>query len=304
VGKNATTSQMETALQQAFNALSVASILLLVGLGLAITFGLMRVINMAHGEFIMAGAYMTFLCGQIFKTNPNLAFIVAIPVAFAVTAALGYLLETTVISRLYGRPLDTLLATWGISLILQQAARSLFGAQNVDVTSPTYLEGQWTLGPVTMPILRLFIIALAIVCVIGTAFFLYKTAWGRRIQAVMQNREMASCLGISTRKVDAIAFSLGSGLAGIAGCAVALLGSIGSSTGTNYIVDAFMTVVLGGVGTVMGTVAGAIGIGALGTGWETVTSASLGKVLAFICVIAFLQWKPAGIIATKSRALD
>lgn len=295
---------METALQQAFNALSVASILLLVGLGLAITFGLMRVINMAHGEFIMAGAYMTFMCGQIFKTNPNLAFIVAIPVAFAVTAALGWLLETTVISRLYGRPLDTLLATWGISLILQQAARSLFGAQNVDVTSPTYLEGQWTLGLVTMPVLRLFIIALSVFCVIGTAFFLYKTAWGRRIQATMQNREMASCLGISTRKVDAVAFSLGSGLAGIAGCAVALLGSIGSSTGTNYIVDAFMTVVLGGVGTVMGTVAGAIGIGALGTGWETVTSASLGKVLAFICVIAFLQWKPSGIIATKSRALD
>ncbi len=304
MGKTPPIPKMETALQQGFNALSVASILLLVGLGLAITFGLMRVINMAHGEFIMAGAYMTFLCGQIFKTNPNLAFIVAIPVAFAVTAALGWLLETTVISRLYGRPLDTLLATWGISLILQQAARSLFGAQNVDVTSPTWLEGQWTLGPVTMPYLRLFIIALSIVCVIGTALFLYKTAWGRRIQAVMQNREMASCLGISTRKVDAIAFSLGSGLAGIAGCAVALLGSIGSSTGTNYIVDAFMTVVLGGVGTVMGTVAGAIGIGALGTGWETVTNASLGKVLAFLCVIAFLQWKPAGIIAAKSRALD
>ena len=295
---------METALQQGFNALSVASILLLVGLGLAITFGLMRVINMAHGEFIMAGAYMTFGCGQLFKSNPNLAFLLALPVAFAVTAALGWLLETTVISRLYGRPLDTLLATWGISLILQQAARSLFGAQNVDVTTPTWLEGQFTLGPVTMPILRLFIIILAIVCVAGTAWFLYKTPWGRRIQAVMQNRPMASCLGISTRKVDAIAFSLGSGLAGVAGCAVALLGSIGSSTGTNYIVDAFMTVVLGGVGTVMGTVAGAVGIGALGTGWETVTNASLGKVLAFICVIAFLQWKPAGIIAVKSRALD
>ncbi len=264
----------------------------------------MRVINMAHGEFIMAGAYMTFLCGQILKSNPNLAFIIAIPVAFGVTALLGWLLETTVISRLYGRPLDTLLATWGISLILQQAARSIFGSQNVDVTSPTWLEGQWAVGPVTMPFLRLFIIALAVVCVLGTAWFLYKTSWGRRIQAVMQNRDMAACLGISTRRVDAIAFSLGSGLAGVAGCAVALLGSIGSSTGTNYIVDAFMTVVLGGVGTVPGTVAGAIGIGALGTGWETVTSASLGKVLAFICVIAFLQWKPAGIVAVKSRALD
>lgn len=295
---------MQNALQPAFNALSVASILLLVALGLAITFGLMRVINMAHGEFIMTGAYMTFLCGQIFKSNPNLAFMVALPVAFAVTAALGLLLETTVISRLYGRPLDTLLATWGISLILQQAARSIFGSQNVDVTGPTWLEGQLTLGPVTMPYLRLFIIALSVVCVLGTAWFLYKTSWGRRIQAVMQNRAMASCLGISTRKVDALAFSLGSGLAGIAGCAVALLGSIGSATGTNYIVDAFMTVVLGGVGTVLGTVAGAIGIGALGTGWETATNASLGKVLAFVCVIAFLQWKPAGIIAVKSRALD
>ncbi len=295
---------MEIALQQSFNALSVSSILLLVGLGLAITFGLMRVINMAHGEFIMVGAYMTFLCGQIFKSNPDLAFLVAIPVAFLVTAALGWILETTVISRLYGRPLDTLLATWGVSLILQQAARTFFGAQNVDVTAPSFLSGQLTFGPLTMPYLRLFIIALSVVCVLGTAFFLYKTSWGQRIQAVMQNREMAACLGISTRKVDALAFSLGSGLAGIAGCAVALLGSIGSTTGVNYIVDAFMTVVLGGVGSVLGTVAGAIGIGALGTGWETVTNASLGKVLAFICVIAFLQWKPAGLVAAKSRALD
>ncbi len=295
---------MEIALQQGFNALSVASILLLVGLGLAITFGLMRVINMAHGEFIMVGAYMTFGCAQIFKSNPNLSFFVAIPVAFLVTAALGWLLETTVISRLYGRPLDTLLATWGVSLILQQAARSIFGAQNVDVTAPAVLSGQLTVGTLTMPYLRLFIIALSIFCVAGTAFFLYKTQWGQRIQAVMQNREMAACLGISTRKVDALAFSLGSGLAGIAGCAVALLGSIGSATGNNYIVDAFMTVVLGGVGSIAGTVAGAIGIGALGTGWETVTNASLGKVLAFICVIAFLQWKPAGLVAAKSRALD
>jgi urea transport system permease protein len=295
---------MEIALQQAFNALSGASILLLVGLGLAITFGLMRVINMAHGEFIMTGAYMTYLCGHIFKSNPNLAFIMAIPFAFFMTAALGWLLEATVISRLYGRPLDTLLATWGVSLILQQAARSIFGPQNVDVTGPSWLEGQLVVGPVTMPYLRLFIIVLSIVCVAGTAFFLYRTPWGRRIQAVMQNRNMASCLGISTRKVDAIAFSLGSGLAGIAGCAVALLGSIGSTTGTNYIVDAFMTVVLGGVGTVLGTVAGAIGIGFLGTGWETYTNASLGKVLAFVCVIAFLQWKPSGLIAVKSRALD
>ncbi|HEX8463598.1 MAG TPA: urea ABC transporter permease subunit UrtB [Abditibacterium sp.] len=295
---------MQIYLQQAFNALSVASILLLVGLGLAITFGLMRVINMAHGEFIMAGAYMTYLCGQIFKTNPNVAFLVAIPFAFLVTAALGYLLESTVISRLYGRPLDTLLATWGVSLILQQAARSIFGSQNVDVATPTFLSGQLSAGPLTMPYLRLFIIALSIACVLGTAYFLYRTPWGRRIQAVMQNRNMAACLGISTRRVDAIAFSLGSGLAGIAGCAVALLGSIGSTTGVNYIVDAFMTVVLGGVGSVMGTVAGAIGIGILGTGWETVTNASLGKVLAFVCVIAFLQWKPAGLIAVKSRALD
>jgi len=295
---------MDTFLQLSFNALSVASILLLVGLGLAITFGLMRVINMAHGEFIMAGAYMTYLCGQIFKSVPGLAFIIAIPVAFGVTFGMGWLLESTVIRRLYGRPLDTLLATWGISLILQQAARSIFGSQNVDVAAPTWLDGQLTLGPVTMPFLRLFIMVLALVCVLATAFFLYKTPWGRRIQAVMQNRDMAACLGISTRKVDALAFSLGSGLAGVAGCAVALLGSIGSATGTNYIVDAFMTDVLGGVGTVLGTVAGAAGIGALGTGWETFTNASLGKVLAFVCVIAFLQWKPAGMIAVKSRALD
>ena len=295
---------METLLQQGFNALSVASILLLVGLGLAITFGLMRVINMAHGEFIMAGAYTAFLCGQLFKTSPDLAFLVALPAAFVATFGMGYLLENTVISRLYGRPLDTLLATWGISLVLQQAARSIFGAQNVDVVAPSFLGGQLEIGGVTLPVLRLFIIGLALVCVGATAWFLYKTLWGRRIQAVMQNREMASCLGISTRRVDALAFSLGSGLAGIAGCGVALLGSIGSTTGTNYIVDAFMTVVLGGVGTVLGTVAGAVGIGVLNTGWENFTNASLGKVLAFLCVIAFLQWKPAGFIAVKSRALD
>lgn len=299
---------METLLQGAFNALSVASILLLVGLGLAITFGLMRVINMAHGEFIMTGAYMTFLMNRLFQKAPpalfGIYFLLAIPVAFGVTALMGYVLETTVIRRLYGRPLDTLLATWGVSLILQQAARSLFGAANVDVTAPAWLDGQLNIGPVTMPYLRLFIMLLAALCVAATAFFLLKTKWGRRIQAVMQNRDMAACLGISTRRVDALAFSLGSGLAGVAGCAVALLGSIGSATGTNYIVDAFMTVVLGGVGTVAGTVAGALGIGALGTGWETFTNASLGKVLAFACVIAFLQWKPAGLIAVKSRALD
>ena len=299
-----------------FNALSTGSILLLAGLGLAITFGLMRVINMAHGEFIMTGAYMTYVMQIAFqKFVPErffgFYFLCALPLAFGVTFAMGWLLETTVIRRLYGRPLDTLLATWGVSLILQQAARSIFGAANVDVQAPAWLDGQVKLAnEVTLPYMRLFIMALSLACLALMAIYLGKTAGGRRVQAVMQNREMASCLGISTRRVDALAFSLGSGLAGVAGCAVALLGSIGSATGTNYIVDSFMVVVLGGVGTLLGTVAGAFGIGGLNTLWESqgwwpaLATTSVAKVLTFVCIIAFLQWKPSGLVSTRSRALD
>ena len=291
-----------------FNAISLGSILLLIALGLAITFGLMRVINMAHGEFIMAGAYAAFVTQSIFlKAAPNLvdwSFLAAIPFAFVITALMGWLLEWTIIRRLYGRPLDTLLATWGVSLMLQQAARSIFGPQGKSVLTPTWLDGSVTAGTLVMPYTRMFIMGLALACLLGMWIFLYYSRVGRRIQATMQNREMAACLGISTRKVDALAFSVGSGLAGVAGCALTLLSQIDSNVGAKYIVDSFMVVVLGGVGQLAGAFAGALGMGLLNTVWEYQTTASLGKVLTFVCVILFLQWKPSGIIATRTRALD
>lgn len=301
---------MNTYITQIFNGISVSSILLLAALGLAITFGLMKIINMAHGEFIMIGAYVTYLIQNMFlnlfsEGFFDIYFIIAIPAAFIVTAIFGLVLEGTVIRFLYGRPLDSLLATWGVSLILQQMARSIFGAPNVDVRSPSWLNGGLVLAEgLQLPYKRLFIIALVILCMAGVYFFLYRTREGRKIRAVMQNRDMAASLGIPTRKVDAYTFALGSGLAGVAGCALTLLGSIGPSLGTYYIVDTFMVVVLGGVGKLLGTTAGALSIGTANTTLEFVTNTSLGKVLVFLLVILFLQWKPKGLFTINSRALD
>ena len=301
---------MDTLLLQIFNGLSVSSILLLIALGLAITFGLMNVINMAHGELIMIGAYVAYVTQLVFakylpKNIFGLYFIVAIPLAFIISGLVGLFFENVLIRFLYGRPLDSLLATWGVSMIFQQLARTIFGAPNVDVVSPEWLNGglQVTAG-LQLPYKRLFIVAVVVLCVIGTYLFFYRSASGRKIRAVMQNRDMASCLGIPTRKVDAYTFALGSGLAGIAGCTLTLLGSIGPSIGTYYIVDAFMVVVLGGVGKIIGTVAGALSIGILNTALEYSTTASIGKVLVFALVIAFLQWKPAGLFSVRTRALD
>jgi urea transport system permease protein len=282
---------------------------LLIALGLAITFGLMRVINMAHGEFIMAGAYATYVMQNLFQQYaPGLFqwyFVVAIPFAFCIAALLGYVLEISIIRRLYGRPLDTLLATWGVSLILQQLARSIFGATGVNVQSPAWLDGNWKLASgLVVPHNRVFIMGLAALCLFGMYLFFYQSRTGRRIQAVMQNRDMAACLGISTRKVDALAFAVGSGIAGVAGCALTMLSSIDPNVGTKYILDSFMVVVLGGVGSLLGAIAGALGMGALNTLWEYQTTASLGKVITFICVMLFLQWKPQGLVAARSRALD
>ncbi|WP_248927878.1 urea ABC transporter permease subunit UrtB [Paenibacillus hamazuiensis] len=297
-------------LLQLFNGVSLGSILLLVALGLAITFGLMNVINMAHGEFIMIGAYMAYTIQQLFHNMlPPAAFgwyfPASLAVAFAAAFAVGLLLEVTLIRFLYGRPLDSLLATWGVSLVLQQLARQTFGAPNVAVKAPAWLEGGLQLGAdLTLPYKRLFIIALVIVCIAIIYAFLYRSAGGRRMRAVMQNRGMAACLGISTRRVDAVSFAFGSGLAGIAGCALTLLGPIGPTIGTYYIVDAFMVVVLGGIGKLVGTVAGALGIGVLGTALEYGTSATIGKVIVFTLIIAFLQWKPSGLVTVRSRTLD
>lgn len=301
---------MSIYLMQIFNGISVSSILMLAALGLAIIFGLMKIINMAHGELIMIGAYVTYLTQNLFAAHLdqsyfNIYFLVAIPAAFAITGCIGYLLEVTVIKRLYGRVMDSILATWGVSLILQQLARSIFGAPNVDVKSPQWLNGGLlVMNSLQLPYKRLFIILLVALCIIGVYWFLYRTAGGRRVRAVMQNRSMAESLGINTRRVDAMTFALGSGLAGISGCALTLLGSIGPTLGTNYLVDTFMVVVLGGVGRIIGTIAGAFTIGIGSTSFEFFTDASLGKVLMFLLVILFLQWKPQGLFTISSRELD
>ncbi|HVJ48937.1 urea ABC transporter permease subunit UrtB [Desulfitobacterium sp.] len=301
---------METYIMQIFNGLSVSSIYILAALGLVITFGLMKIINMSHGEFIMIGAYVTYLIQNLFigyldKSFLGLYFIMAIPASFIVAGLIGFILEGTVIRHLYNRPLDSILATWGVSLVLQQLARNIFGAPNVDVQSPSWLAGGLVLSQgLQLPYKRLFIIALVIACLMGMFVLLYKSKTGLRIRAVMQNREMAESMGINTRRVDALTFAIGSGLAGIAGCALTLLGSIGSTLGTNYIVDTFMVVVLGGVGTLMGTVAGGLLIGTANTILEFLTNTSLAKVLVFILIIAFLQWKPKGLFNISSRSLD
>jgi urea transport system permease protein len=297
-------------LQQIFNGISLGSILLLAALGLAFSFGLMKVINMAHGEFIMVGAYVTFVFQKYVavalfgKDGPKEGsiFLLSIIAAFFVAAIFGWLLEITIIRRLYGRPLDTLLATWGVGLILQQLARSIFGASNVPVTAPTWLSGAFTGIPdVALPYKRLFIIALVTVCIVGIYFYLYRTKGGRRMRAVMQGREIASSLGVATRRVDALTFALGAGLAGVAGSALTLLGQIGPSVGTGYIVDAFMVVVLGGVGSLPGTVLAALLIGVFNAIFELSTTATVGKVLVFGLVILFLQWRPNGLMALRTR---
>ena len=301
---------MELYITQLFNGLSVSSILLLIALGLAITFGLMNVINMAHAELIMIGAYATYVTQNIFKSALPASmfdyyYLLAIPVSFAIAFLFGWLLELSLIRHLYGRPLDSLLATWGVGLALQQLARSIFGAPNVGVTSPSWLDGGLTIMEgVVLPYKRLFIIGLVIICLLAMYFYIYRSRAGRNMRAVMQNRDMAACLGISTRRVDAVTFAIGSGIAGIAGCALTLLGPIGPSLGTYYIVDAFMVVVLGGVGKLVGTLLGAVGIGMTNTLFEYWTDASLGKVLVFVCIVAFLQWRPRGFVAMRTRSLD
>lgn len=298
---------MDAIILQAFNGLSLGSILLLVSLGLAFAFGLMGVINMAHGEFIMIGAYVAYLFQQTFagllgSVELGVWFLLALPAAFVVAALLGALMEVALIRHLYGRPLDTLLATWGVGLILQQAARSIFGAPNVNVSSPTWLSGGFDIGAgLLLPYKRVFIIALVIFVVIAVYLYLYRTVSGRRLRAVMQNREMASCLGVRSRWVDASTFALGTGLAGVAGVALTQLGSIGPAVGTFYIVDAFMVVVLGGVGSLPGTILAAVLIGVLNTVLELGTSATVGKVLVLLLIIAFLQWKPSGLAALQTR---
>ena len=292
-----------------FNGLSLSSIILLTSLGLAITFGLMRVINMAHGEFVMIGAYMTYVTQQLFSaflpsSMRDWYYIAALPLAFAATFLLGAVLEKLVISRLYGREIDSLLATWGISLILQQAARSIFGAQGVNVNAPKFLSGGLTVADCTFSYNRLFILGLVLVCLGGVGLLMYRTAFGRQVRAVMQNRPMAQCMGINSRRVDSLTFSLGSGLAGLAGCSLALLGSIDATVGQNYIVNSFMAVVLGVVGRLLGTVVGSTAIGGASIFAENYTSATIAKAIVLLLVIVFLQKRPQGLFTIRSRSLD
>lgn len=391
---------MSALIEGLFNGISIGSVLLIASLGLAIVFGLMGVINLAHGELMMLGAYTTFVVQNIFKAlgEPWFKFyiLVSIPIAFVVAAIMGLILEKGVIRFLYGRPLETLLATWGVSLILRQFVRSAnwllvicigvftllffggmkvverrpdwdriknraiaillpissgiavvsgfliqkietaresevlikawFSARNVDVTAPEWLRGGVKVLNFQMPYARLFIIALTVICVVAVYWFLNQSAWGLRIRSVTQNREMSACLGIPTAKVDALTFAIGSGLAGVAGCAVSLLGSVGPNTGQNYIVDTFMVVVVGGVGNLFGSVIAAFGIGILnyviGSGTlaflfsdsETFkplvdillffATSSMAKVMVFALIISFLQIKPAGLFPPKGRTAE
>lgn len=292
-----------------FNGLSLSSIILLTSLGLAITFGQMRVINMAHGEFVMIGAYSTYVMQNIIteivpSSVKGIYYILAIPFAFLVAFLLGSVMERFIISRLYGREIDSLLATWGISLILQQAARSIFGTQGVNVTVPSFLEGGVTIGDCTFSLNRCFIVFLVLLCLLGMYLIMYRSGFGKQMRAVVQNRAMAQCMGINSRKVDNITFAIGSGLAGIAGCSIALLGSIDSTVGQSYIVNSFMAIVLGGVGKLAGTVLGASIIGFSSIFTEKYTSATIAKAIVLLIVIVFLQKRPQGLFVVKSRNLD
>ena len=293
----------------AFSGLSLGSILLLAALGLAITYGLLGVINMAHGELLMIGAYATFAVQGVFRAHlPGLLdwyLLAALPVAFMVSGLVGIVLERIVIRHLYGRPLETLLATWGISLFLIQAIRVLFGAQNVEVANPSWMSGGWEVtSALTLPFNRMIIIAFAAAVLVLTWLLLNKTRLGLFVRAVTQNRRMADCVGVPTGKVDMLAFGLGSGIAGLAGVALTQVGNVGPDLGQSYIIDSFMVVVLGGVGQLAGTVAGALGLGMLAKVIEPSLGAVLAKILILVFIILFIQKRPQGLFALKGRVLD
>ena len=292
---------MDILFSQLFTGLSVGSVLLLIALGLTFTFGQMGVINLAHGEFIMAGAYTAYVLGD--SLGSSVSLLVALPVAFVLAGAMGLMLERLLIRRLYGRPLDTLLVTWGVSLVLQQVARDIFGAPNVQVRSPGWLDGGVTLAGTTLPYARLFIIALVFGSVAGIWLYMTRMSHGRRMRAVMQNRQLAACSGIATERVDLRTFFIGSGLAGAAGVALTLLGPIGPTLGTNYIVDAFLVVVVGGLGHLRGAVIAALALGVLNAFTEFWTEASLAKVVVFVAIVAFLQVRPQGLVVLRTRTL-
>lgn len=292
-----------------FSGLSTASILLLAALGLAITYGLLGVINMAHGELIMIGAYTTYVVQSLFKSHfgsyLDWYLIVAIPAAFLVSALIGMLIERTVIRPLYGRQLETLLATFGVSLILMQLVRMIFGAQNVEVSNIAWLSGGISITPSLMlPYNRIAIIVFTIAVLLLLVYLLNKTRFGLFVRAVTQNRQMARAVGIRSSRIDMMAFGLGSGLAGLAGCALAQVGNVGPDLGQNYIIDAFLVVVVGGVGQVWGAVLAALGLGISGTALEIGMGAVLAKIILLVLVILFIQKRPQGLFAIKGRFVE
>ena len=292
-----------------FTGISLGSILLLVALGLAITYGLMGVINMAHGELMMVGAYATYVVQVMFRQYLPNAFdwylLAALPMAFLTAAAVGAVLERSVLRFLYGRPLETLLATWGISLILMQAVRSLFGAQNVAVENPSWMSGGiQVLSNLSLPWNRILIVLFAIAVLIGMTLLISQTRLGLFVRGVTQNRAMASCMGVNTARIDTYAFALGSGIAGLAGCALSQIGNVGPDLGQGYIVDAFMVVVLGGVGQLAGTVYAALGLGVLNKFLEGWTGAVLAKIAVLVLIIIFIQKRPQGLFAMKGRSAE
>ena len=287
---------------QIFNGLSVGSIYILAALGLALSFGLMRVINMAHGEIVMFGGYIAYL--TISVVHGPFGILAAIVAAFIGGGLLGALLETTVVSRLADRPLDTLLATWGVSLICQQGARNLFGATGVSVTAPKWLDGTIELGLFSLPITRLFIMLAAVLTLIGLATLLKTTRIGLLVRASNQDRPTASAMGVSVRGVDLFVFALGSAVAGVAGVVLALLGPVTPTVGQSYIVTAFLVVILGGLGSIAGTTIAAILIGLVSAMAQVFVDVNFAQVITLVFVIIFLQFRPQGVIAVRSRALD
>ncbi len=292
-----------------FTGLSLGSILLLVALGLAITYGLMGVINMAHGELMMVGAYATYVVQVFFRTHYPQWFdaylFVAIPVSFLTSAVVGAIIERVVLKFLYGRPLETLLATWGISLMLMQLVRSIFGAQNVGVENPVWMSGGIeVLANLILPWNRMLIIVFAGLVLLGMSLLIGRTRLGLFVRGVTQNRPMASCMGVNTSRVDTYAFALGSGIAGLAGCALSQIGNVGPDLGQSYIVDSFMVVVLGGVGQLMGSVYAAIGLGVINKLLEGVAGAVLAKIAVLVFIIIFIQKRPQGLFAMKGRSAD
>lgn len=299
---------MWSMVQNAWYGLSLGSVLLLAAIGLAITFGVMGVINMAHGEMVMLGAYTTFVVQEVIRTSyPGLfdySLLIAVPSAFLVAGAIGVLIERSIIRFLYGRPLETLLATWGLSLVLQQAVRTAFGPTNREVGNPTWMSGAFELGQITITYNRLWILCFTLAVFAILLAMLRYTALGLEMRAVTQNRRMAASMGIATSRVDALTFGLGSGIAGIAGVALSQIDNVSPNLGQSYIIDSFMVVVFGGVGNLWGTLVGAFTLGIANKFLEPVAGAVLGKIAILVLIILFIQKRPRGLFALKGRAIE